>query len=195
MKKMIHLLTATILLFSACDKNKTPKQTEPEKPFFSMNFQGQVWKVDSINLDNTLNPNTMFTFSAVDYGIENDVKYPKSRLSIGFLRKQVGKQRLTGAPIAEILDSVRIYSPSVPTYLAVTSYQEHGHFLCEQFQVDNNDSLNNWIEITKQEGGYKKIWGKFQVTIFREGIYNRCDNLRFPERFTTTSGQFYLELP
>lgn len=197
MKEMTQLLTVSILLWlSACDKNKTPKEQTPTQPFVTMHIDGMNWEADTILINNI--SEKKFSFYACIFNPNfRGAEFPRYEedFTMYLIEKKIGKSYLKGAPWTSILDSVRSHTDRVPSYCHFSTTQEDGEFICERIQVDNNDSLNNWIEITKQEDNYKKIWGKFQMTMHRASLDHGCPIPRHPEQFNIRNGEFYIELP
>ena len=123
------------------------------------------------------------------WGIYNK-EYDIDTLGYSFtlLRKKLGKQTLYNRSI----EQVRVSLESTPPLFSFISSDQDGEMACDVFRPNELDSVNNWINITKQEGNFKKVWGTFSVTIKKEEF--PCSKLKYPDSMEIRNGSFYIEL-
>lgn len=60
---------------------------------------------------------------------------------------------------------------------------------CDYYQVYEADTLNNWIQITKEVNNYGEIWGEFSVTYLKE---SGCPDSPYPDTVRIRNGTFHI---
>ena len=60
---------------------------------------------------------------------------------------------------------------------------------CDYYHVYEADSLNNWIQITKEVNNYGEIWGEFSVTYLKE---SGCPDSPYPDTVRIRNGTFHI---
>ncbi|HRP89290.1 MAG TPA: hypothetical protein PKX92_04580, partial [Edaphocola sp.] len=89
---------------------------------------------------------------------------------------------------SKILSDIATKKLPIPPLVNLTTNLEE--IPVEDFFVDSNHLDQCWIEITKQEHDFKKIWGNFNLVMTKEAndkVYI------YPENITIKSGEFYVE--
>ncbi len=89
------------------------------------------------------------------------------------------------------IDNIELEQDSLSSisFLLLPEY----HNLCRSFRMYDVDSNNNWVEIIKQEDNFKKIWGKFNVTLVSDE-YNCGLAYPYPDTLRIREAEFYVEL-
>ena len=192
-----YLLFASIFAFS-CGKQK---QFLVVKPFVSLDVNGKAWIPDSVQPTGMYTDNLILRDTAFQINIEaskldtqDGVTFYSEVLTLFLVKKQLGKQSISGGPFSEIFYNYRHPSPSSKVYFFFETYQQYGEFTCEAFIVDTTKLDDNWVEITHQEGNFKKIWGKFNINLKRTAIESGCTEVKYSNNTKISNGEFYLEL-
>ncbi|HTO15977.1 MAG TPA: hypothetical protein VLZ83_09405 [Edaphocola sp.] len=187
LKIIILLAISSSLVLGGCKKKDKSKLS---KASFTIN--GIEWKSDGVFFCQSLEDNFSFTFARGVYG-DYSKKDPSfgydESLTLGYVVKKLGKQYL---PSLRLIDVGGMAIEDIPAYVFFGTRTEEGCVSCEQFIVDSNALDQNWIEVIKEEGNYKKIWGKFNLVMIRETGSVRCN--RYPDTIRIENGTFYLEL-
>jgi hypothetical protein len=187
--KNIFLVTASaILLFTLSACNKTDKSKASTASFI---INGNEWKSDKMRF--SWSSDKKFTVSYAK-GLHSGANLDGTdgfdeKISLNFIEKKMGKQEIKTLRISNI-GSVNEEN-SFPSAFFNTTSQE-GCVGCEDFIVDSTNTADNWIEITKQEKNYRKIWGKFNLTMIKETP--GCDQPRYSDTIRIQNAEFYLEL-
>ena len=191
------LLTAGIFAISC---GKEPK-FKSGIPFIKMEVNNKTWLPDSIfplgyysddyELKDT---SSQVSLIASQYHYVEGDAYATEILEVYLVTKKAGKQTIFGETSSKIYFNDRHPTPTTPVYGLFYTLQEQGEFICEDFIVDSTKANDNWIEITHQEGNYKKIWGKFNINLIRTGIKNGCTDVKYSDITKISNGEFYLEL-
>ncbi len=145
------------------------------------------------------NPDSILTFGFgkgfLLYSGKNTKKYPKEKdifsykenFDFTYIRKRLGKQYFPKMS-SKILSDIATKKLPIPPLVNLTTNLEE--IPVEDFFVDSNHLDQCWIEITKQEHDFKKIWGNFNLVMTKEAndkVYI------YPENITIKSGEFYVE--
>ncbi|HRP89291.1 MAG TPA: hypothetical protein PKX92_04585 [Edaphocola sp.] len=121
------------------------------------------------------------------YPKEKDIYSYKEVLSFMNVPKLIGKQffsKMSG----KIL---KTYAKDSTLFFADFVTGKDGGPTEEQFFVDSNHLDQCWIEITKEENNFKKIWGNFKLVMIKDPEFNNV--YIYPENITIKSGEFYVE--
>ena len=180
--KTIKILLSISLFITviSCDKNNKIPDTWGAFEMNGTHWQAQKTSVNKIN-------DTLFGFSLVKgkYWAEYDID--TAALSFNFLRKELGRKTVFNRRMEEWITTLE----NTPTIASFNLQNNDFGFLSEAFRPLESDSVNNWIEITKQEDNYKKVWGKFSITLIKEGT-NQTPN--YPDTLRIRNGSFYVEM-
>ena len=98
----------------------------------------------------------------------------------------MGKRALYNRSGQQVLET-EYNTPTNSNFLVVI---EEGEFISEEFRPLESDLVNNWLEITKQEDNYKKVWGKFSATYIKE---KTGPDAKYPDTLRIRNGSFYVE--
>ena len=116
--------------------------------------------------------------------VEKNLSIPWEIFSLQLVDKTINNQRIY------MQDSLAYIQPEISkTYVSYGTVQDDGDVVCDLFDVAEADSVNNWIQITKEKNGYKEIWGMFSVTLYRvEG----CATSSYPDTLKIRDGNFHI---
>lgn len=205
MKNLLALLLLLACISQACGK-KNKVQWYEGPPYLKIFTDGKENEMDYLFLSG-ININSQYVLNDTDKRFivkiakSVDANAPPPRhywetFSIYFVYKKMGRQVIKGASFDHIADHVlaeyRTVTDTTPVFGYMFTNQEEGEFTCERIEV-NNEAGDNWIEIQKEEGNFKKIWGKLHMNMKVAAIENGCPNPKYPANFKVT-GDFYLEL-
>ena len=187
MKKSIPFLVLTFLLLitigSCKKKDKEPSGT------CSFTINGKEWKGDK--QVSTWQSETKFSFTygkGINFEEGYDYATYDQSLNFNLVDKKLGRQTI---PIIKFLDISDLTEDSAP-FVLFSTFTQQGCTGCEMFYVGGTDVENNWIEVTKQEDNFKKIWGKFSLTMVKDSV--DCFLARYPNTIEVRNGSFYLEM-
>jgi hypothetical protein len=188
MKNIVIVIASALLLFALGACNKTDKSKASTSSFI---IDGKEWKSDKMRF--SWSSDKKFTVSYAK-GLHSGANFDGTdgfdeKVSLNFIEKKMGKQEIRALRISDI-GSVSEEN-SFPSAFINTTSQE-GCVGCEDFMVDSTNAADNWIEITKQEKNYRKIWGKFSLTMIKES--SGCDQPRYSDTIRIQNAEFYLEL-
>lgn len=176
MKKLIVLLL-TLSAFG-CENEKA----EPNLNSFKAKLNGSDWIIAGIGLDN----NTKFGMVCGKGKKIDGVEVPWQSLSFSVVRKSIGFQRLYKE--TQLLNT---NPDSANTCASFSTTQDDGDVLCDIYEVIEADSLTNYIQITKETGNYKEVWGTFSVNFVRT---RGCSESTLPDTLRIRDGQFHVVL-
>lgn len=118
-----------------------------------------------------------------------DEWYPVEDASVFMMSKQADiVQRIHATDIT-------VGRPDIATK-AMGSFNASSHDWdvgCDSYEVYEEDSVNNWVRIDREQGNFKKIWGSFSMHLYRS---RTCSESPRPEADTLkiTNGTFVVEL-
>lgn len=188
MKRTIHILILASLMLIVIDSCKKKDKQELETSSFTIN--GNHW--NSEKLSSSWQSDSKFSFS---YGkgihksgeIGNTYNTFDEILNFNLIDKKLGRQIIPIITFAAIAG----LNQDSPPFAVFGTFHDEGCVGCEMFYVGGTDVENNWIEITKQEDNFKKIWGKFSLTMVKDSI--DCDLAHYPNVIQIRNGEFYLK--
>jgi len=158
--KKIQLLI--LLCFAGLSCKKQYLGDLPDLGDISVNINGTLWE-EKVQVAQNSGSSDYFTFAAYKYKKNDGIYTPMEEFFFEKVKKNTEVQR--------IFPVISGYFPQNPDsfYLYSSFYtnQDDGDVPCDGYAVWDTDSANNWIQITKQEGDYKEIWGNFSVTYIR----------------------------
>lgn len=102
--------------------------------------------------------------------------------------KKLGKQNLQSLRIEDLGN----LAEDSQGYALLNTFSDQGCVACELFIVDGTKLEHNWVEITKEEGNYQKVWGKFNLVLIKHQSAAYCGN--YPDTIRIENGEFYVEL-
>src|SRR5690606_1220489 len=81
--------------------------------------------------------------------VEKNLSIPWEIFSLQLVDKTINNQRIY------MQDSLAYIQPGISkTYASYGTVQDDGDVVCDLFDVAEADSVNNWIQITKEKNGY-----------------------------------------
>ena len=182
MKKYNYFLSLMIIGIMASCRDKNPVVPEPEKQYAQFKFGDSLWTAMNVrayrwdqNLIGLMINKTI---------VQNGQTYPWDGLNVGNLKNTFSKQRIYQQGWITDTSILR------PRAYFVTHY-DHYDVSCDLYNVFEEDSVNNWIQITEEENDYQKIKGKFSITMYRQ--YS-CAESTMPDTIRIRDGEFYAEI-
>jgi hypothetical protein len=109
-----------------------------------------------------------------------------SSQNIGFALTQKSFVRQT---IHKMPYSINRFSDSTSTWAYFGTSQDDGDVGCEFFEVDETDSLNNYIQITRMKNDFSEIWGTFNVSFVK---VQDCSHRLHSQHLTARYGYFHV---
>jgi len=180
-KSIILGLTFCICLI-ACKKKVYEKET-PTYGKTKTEINGVIWEQDI--KDVLFDDNGYFEFAAFKYKKIGGVHVVSEILSFNKIKptnvRQTVKAWIAGQST----------NPN-PFHLDARfgTSQADGDVSCDMFQILEADSLNNWIQITKEKDNYKEVWGTYSATFIRlEG----CASSPYPDTLRMRNGSFHFK--
>ncbi len=170
---MIIMLCMIAIAFSACRKKD---KTEPSKGEVQCEYNGVSWVPDLVVFTND-NP----------YNVEGNLYFKIIKSN-----NNVRKEFLYLSNISKTLFKQKLYSgftdsDSTTSHYFTNDLEEDAG--CDYYQVYEADSLNNWVQITKEINDYGEIWGKFSVTYLKE---TGCPGSPYPDTVRIRNGAFHI---
>lgn len=86
-------------------------------------------------------------------------------------------------------DSSNFFANSRNSWAYFNTNDDDGDSVCEWFEVNENDSLNNFVQITKQENDFSELWGNFSVSFNKT---SDCKNRFYPNELLIRNGTFHV---
>ncbi|MBX3163054.1 MAG: hypothetical protein KF900_01120 [Bacteroidetes bacterium] len=175
--KYLFIILALVFI-SACKRDVAiPILSEPS---FADTIKGKV--------SAEINGKSERFFITTDVYEETFNFYPQKYLK-GFVIAGV-KKNLISQKVYNIVNGVN----SVPkkTYAFFHTYWTDGDVFCENFDIPETDTLNNYIQITKQNNNYKEVFGVFSLTLIKT---QDCKERQYPDdTMRIRNGYFHLYL-
>jgi hypothetical protein len=81
------------------------------------------------------------------------------------------------------------FSDSTATWAQFNTSEDDGDVGCEFFEVDETDSLNNYIQITRMKNDFSEIWGTFNVSFVK---VQDCSHRLHSQHLTARYGYFHV---
>lgn len=81
------------------------------------------------------------------------------------------------------------YSDSTKAWAFFGTMQDDGDLGCEYFEVNEPDTLNNFVQITKQQNNFAEIWGNFSVSFNKT---SDCPTGFYPKTVVIKNGYFHV---
>lgn len=168
-----------ITLFSYCDKeNKSDYGT------LKVKLNGDKWT-------GKVNVNTGIVAGKFSIGVARMIKMEgvyicRDQLNLSFLRRTKDHQTLLS------MDSLATVDPvNSRTSASFGTTQDDGDVLCDQFEVIDSESANNYLLITKEDNNFSEIWGKFAISLKKTVS---CAESEYPDIIRFTDGEFHVFL-
>ncbi|HRP89292.1 MAG TPA: hypothetical protein PKX92_04590 [Edaphocola sp.] len=194
----LSIIFIMIFIVFSCRKN-----SKYYKSYAQFNINNVFWKSDRTmheNADpyNFYNNDNIFSFY---YGKEivmihekKEVKYPKGKniaycrenLRFGAIQKKIGRQYFQSMTLAKLNQTPVIDLPPTPMFFTINENLDVTYFF-----VDSNHLDQNWIEITKQEHDFKKVWGKFNLVMVKDPTTPA--KYLYPDTLNIENGEFFVE--
>ncbi|WP_417608626.1 hypothetical protein [Owenweeksia hongkongensis] len=176
---LVFLLTGALL---SCEKNAKTEIPSDGKARFKIN--GVEMRTEL----RALIRNSTFEFTAEKYRMIEGSLSPWEALTISDIQKKTDS-------VQRILNSDTIASTYPDRARHVGGYfgtpQADGDVSCDIFEVIEQDSVNNWVRINKQQNDFTKVWGSFSLHLYRT---ESCSSTMYPDTLLITDGQFYFSL-
>jgi hypothetical protein len=115
--------------------------------------------------------------------VENQL-IPYHSINIFLTNKILSKQKIFICNYAN-----NIFSDSTKTWATFSTSGGDGSGTCESFEVNEKDSLNNFVQITKQQNDFKEIWGNFSVSFNKT---RDCAANFYPNTIVIRNGNFHV---
>lgn len=171
------VLVLSILVVIGCKKDQIV-QTSVHS--MSVEINGNIWSGDT-----KVAPSERLNFYGLTYKTIDGVTVTWENLSLGFFDMAQGKQRIYP------YDTNAVFNPYLAKTASLEAYQADGDVGCDLFDVIEADSLDNWVQITREENNFGEVWGVFQVSLYR---VNGCAASIYPDTLRLTNGTFHLVL-
>ncbi|WP_417589825.1 hypothetical protein [Owenweeksia hongkongensis] len=176
----IFLLAVTLL--SSCEKKPKTEIPSDGRATFKINGIEMVTELRAGVRD------SKFGFAAEKYRMVEGSLSPWETLTISELQKKTDS-------VQRIFNRDTIASTYPDRARHVGGYfgtpQADGDVTCDIFNVIEQDSVNNWVRINKQQDDFKKVWGSFSLHLYRT---ESCSSTMYPDTLLITDGQFYFSL-
>lgn len=187
MKQLIYFVLFTFISISLLTSSACKKKPEPEQKFTARcTINGQEWKAD-ITGGSYYGPTNLIGFALVkNKHLHTNVYVPWDMAGFDFLKKTLVKQTAWGNRM--------LNNGSYDTNFVRGSFgipEGDGHITCDIYYCLESDSLNNWVQITRAENDYQKIWGTFSMTLLR---HRTCVGSTYPDTLYIRDGEFYVEI-
>lgn len=90
-------------------------------------------------------------------------------------------------------DSLLATAPWLVTHVSgsFSTSQELGHVACDYYEIIEQDSINNWVRIDKQQDNFSEVWGSFEMHVYRT---DSCKISEYPDTLMITDGKFHFSL-
>ncbi len=167
MKKVIFLAFITVLIGTACKKQR--KDYEGEAEVF---LNGSKY-VNKLGADNATG---LLYFELYQGDKINDVLIIKRSLIFSGIKLDMSLQQLQ----REFRDMPRA---------GFTTSEDDGCIIGDIFDIDTSGIQNNYIQITKQKDNYHEIWGEFRVKLIRT---HNCNCTDLPDTIEFSKGTFHI---
>lgn len=171
------VLVLLILVVIGCKKDQIV-QTSVHS--MSVEINGISWSGET-----SIAPVEKVNFNVRKDKVIDGVIVPWENFSIGYFNKILGKQHIYP------YDTNAVFDPVINRTASFTTRQDDGDVLCDYFDVIEADSLDNWVQITREENNFGEVWGVFQVSLYR---VNGCAASIYPDTLRLTNGTFHLVL-
>lgn len=165
--KFIHLYSFFVVLLSFCSCKKdpyvSPSDTRSNDNLYDTANGTLRIKINGVDwaggISTSIN-NDRFSIHARRSKVVSGVSVPWESFSIYLLKKNLLKQRIFKR------DSLLNINPQVSkTCSSFNTAQDDGDVLCSYYDIIEEDSLNNYIEITHQVNNYEEVWGNVRVLL------------------------------
>ena len=81
------------------------------------------------------------------------------------------------------------YSDSSKAWSTFATSGDSGQGICEFFEINNGDSINNWVQVTKQQSDFGEIWGNISVSLKK---IQKCYPNFYPDTVVIRNGYFHI---
>lgn len=185
--KSIHWSLVMVMAFGSCyvSCKKDPSKSK-EKFVATAYINGAFWEADMSSASLYGSTDLMSISFAKSKQINPHYRAPWELIGITFIRKHKEPQKLW----KKRFDS-QGHRDTLYPYGTFNIPQGDGHLLCHMYDVWDGDSVNNWVQITKEENAYQKLWGKLSMTLIR---VRSCDEGDYPDTIVVRDCTFYAEM-
>ena len=186
-KNPTRLLLAMIIAFgcSYASYKKNPSKSE-EKFVATAYINGAFWEADISSASLYGSTDLMGISFAKSKQINPHYSAPWENICMNLIRKHKEPQRLWKKRFDPRGGRDTLYP-----YGVFNIPQGDGHLLCHAYDVWDGDSVNNWVQITKEENDHQKLWGKLSMTLIR---VRSCDEGDYPDTIVVRDCTFYAEM-
>lgn len=172
MKKATFISFSLIILFSsACHKDDYKDKDGTAQ----CTYNGNIWETDEV-ICGYSNTGEKDTISINLKKNNNNVR--KEQILITNIPNNLSKQR--------IYRGIDNRDTLIATYLTTDIEYDAS---CDAYRVYEPDSLNNWVQITKEENNYGEIWGNFSITFIK---VDSCEGTPYPDTVRIRDGVFHI---
>jgi len=182
MTKSIVLCILFCMCIIACKK----KVYEKEMPTYgetSTEINGVKWSND---IKDVIYDEKGFSFFAFKYKEVGGVHTVFEILSFHKIEQTKDRQTVR----AWIIGQPSSNPDSIYLDATFTTTQADGDVSCDLFQILETDSVNNWIQITKEEGNYNEVWGNYSATFTR---HSGCASSPYTDTLRMRNGSFHFK--
>jgi len=173
MKNTMIILCMITIVLSACKKENKGEKSMGE---VQCEYNGVPWVSDLVRFTNENPYNTKGNIYFKIIKTNSNIR--KEQILFRNISKNLFKQRL----YKEFSDS----DSTTSIYFTNDLEDDVG---CDYYQVYEADSLNNWVQITKEVNHYGEIWGEFSVTYLKE---SGCPDSPYPDTVRIRNGTFHI---
>lgn len=178
-----------LLAFAAQSCKKKSSNTNPSWSNFEINDSAWISGVGHSTIigDSLL----ILNFSAGYYIEEEDFFNVRSKIRLYSIPLKLGNHRLNEVPINKLGEEALSGKP----FALFSTLIEAGEFFCTDYKVYADDSLNNWLEIERQEDNYRKVWGSYSITMIKDTsmLDGTCTRNTYGDTVRIRNAKFYAE--
>lgn len=111
-------------------------------------------------------------------------------VSFEFIEICFGNKTMKKQPIFDlIVKGDEEFSDSTRAWGGFYTMDDDGDAGCESFAINDKDSVNNWIKITKENNDFGEVWGNFSMSFTKT---KNCDNKLYPDAVVIRNGYFHV---
>ncbi|GEM_PF-1446237 len=173
---------------AACEK-KSGKITNPSWSKFEVN--DSAWS-SGMGYSTVIGDSLLsLTFSAGRYIKEDDYFNTHSMITFYSIPLVSGRQSLYSVPFVQLREKALSGRP----FVLFSTMIEAGEFFCTDYKVYVEDSLNNWLEIERQEDNFRKVWGSYSITMIKDTsiLDGTCTRNTYGDTVRIRNAKFYAE--
>lgn len=176
--RLIHIfLVFCLVSVFSCNKENEPQNEWPSDGKGSFKINGSVLSTEVSGQER----DGKFLIFLEHYREQYDELWPWETLGIKHLSKKTDSVQRVFNDHPFITDTVG------GSFGTLQSYD----VLCDSYIVIEQDSINNWVRIDKQQNDFKEVWGSFSMHMYKE---DGCASSLYADTILITDGKFHFSL-